>query len=311
MKRLIRRIIFGVVALVLMINTNALTALAVGLSRSESALLYVTGYEVTNGTIVPGEEFTLTLVLENFSSTVSAEHVMVVIDNPVGIVPEYGTVTQAYIDLVEPGTTKEVSFRYTSATDISASEIYFSAHATSDSYSTTTRLIIPVGRMTDFGVESYTVPEKCVVNKTEYVSAMVRNTGRIGVSNVVMVARSDGKDIASADIGAMSAGTSKTQYVGVTFSEEGQHTFELLLTYEDEAGQQKEYVISSERILVAADVETEVSDSQTQPGEDVTTQTAENNSGVSNVIAICVISILLVVVCCVILLLIYRRKHNA
>ena len=293
----------------MVIPAGSQTVYATGTGRAESALLYVTGYEVTNETITPGSEFTLTITLENFSSSVTAKNVMVVVGNPNGITPEYSTVSQTYLGQVGPKDTAEVSFRYTADTTIDAEELDFTAKVISDSYTTDTQIRIPVGRMVDFDVEECTVPETFVVDKTGYASAMVENLGKSGVNNVVMVARCDGKDVASANIGSISSGTSKTQSVSLKFDEEGQHTFELLLTYVDSDGINKEFVISSGLLKVISEEEQVVSDNQTQnSAEEQQIQQTEEGSGIGNFVLICISGILLIAVCCVILLLIYRRK---
>ena len=292
----------------MVIPAGSQTVYATGTGRAESALLYVTGYEVTNETITPGSEFTLTITLENFSSSVTAKNVMVVVGNPNGITPEYSTVSQTYLGQVGPKDTAEVSFRYTADTTIDAEELDFTAKVISDSYSTDTQIRIPVGRTVDFDVEECTVPETFVVDKTGYASAMVENLGKSGVNNVVMVARCDGQDVASANIGTMSAGTSKTQSVSLTFDKEGQHVYELVLTYVDSEGADKEFVIASGVLkVISAEKQANTENQQNVPEEQQIQQT-EEGSGIGNFVLICISGILLIAVCCVILLLIYRRK---
>lgn len=310
MKKLIKNMVLSLVAVVVMTVSAGNFTVSAAAGRAEAALLYVTGYEVTNESITPGSDFTLTVKLENFSSSVTARNVIVVITNPVGVAPEYGTVSQAYVKSVGPGDTTEVSFRYTAEATIQATQLNFTAYVTSDSFTTNAEMRIPVGRAVDFEVVDCILPEKIAVNKTEYVSAMIENLGSTGVSNVVMVVRCDGEVMASANIGTMSAGTSKTQSVGISFAEEGQHTLELLLTYTNSDGMNKEYVISSNILkVVAEETKSDAYGEQTVAADDANqTQNTQSGIGVGNIIMVCISGLLLISVCCVILLLIYRRK---
>lgn len=272
--------------------------------------LYVIGYEVTNETITPGSDFTLTVKLQNFSPVATAQRAIVVINNPEGVIPEYGTVSQAYLENIGPGDSVEVSFKYNTNTSIEAKSLNFTVNITSEAFWGTTQLRIPVGRMVDFETADVFIPETLILNKTEYLSAMIENLGSMGVSNVVMIARCDGEDIASSNIGTIAAGTIKTQSLSVVLQEEGQHTLELVLTYTNSDGENKEYVIASDIITVSKDIEeigqtSDLTETENQIGQSSNTQ---NSIGNNSIIIICICGILLIVVCCIILLLLYRRK---
>lgn len=313
-KRQISRILFGMCAVALMLTlllSNTVHAAKTGSStttqeKTEESLLYITDYSVTNETIIPGKEFTLKMTLKNFSSKVTAENIIVMIDNPEGVVPEYGTVSVEYIDSLAPKATKTLKFVYNADSKIEASELNFLVYASSDSFHTSTPIRIAVGKEGDIVVEEYTAPEKYVAGKTDYISALVENVSGGIVNNVVMVAMCDDKEIASATIGTMPAGASKTQYVSVTFDEPGQHSYELLLKYTDEEGTNKEYSIGSGMLIVSdAGVSNITNAGQSNVPEQQVTQ---DNSGANNFVIICTIGILLIAVCCVVLILLYRRK---
>ena len=313
MSKLVRRILLGISAMMvvaaLALSTPA-DAAKTGQSTveksEEESLLYVTDYSVTNETIIPGKEFTLKMTLKNFSSKVAANDIIVMIDNPDGVVPEYGSVSVEYIDTLAPKATKTLKFNYNADSEIEASELNYIVYTSSDSYNTSTPVRIAVGREGDVVVEEFTAPEKYEVGKTDYISALIENVSGKEVNNVVMVAKCDDAEVASATIGTMPIGVSKTQYVSVTFDEPGQHSYEVLLRYTDGEGVNKEFSIGSGMLTVS---ESNASgDAAVKPADTSTEQTMQNTFGASNIVIMCTIGVLMIAVCCVILILLYRRK---
>ena len=271
------------------------------------AQLYVVGYEVTNETIIPGNDFALKVQVKNQSADVTVRDAVVVITNPSGVIPEYGKVGTALIESMAPGSTEEICLRYSSDSDIKTTELNFTVGVFYDNLSTSAQIRIPVGKMTDFAVEKSSMPEKMVVGTVGYASAMVENLEETGVSNVVMVARCNGNDIASANIGTISAKTYKTQSVSLMFEQEGQYAVDLLLTYTNGAGENKEYTISSSIIQVVAEEKmTDNADGANAIPADK--QENEPEKGISNLLLFSISGVLLIGLCCVILILLYRRK---
>jgi len=271
------------------------------------AQLYVAGYEVTDTTIVPGNDFTLRVKVKNPSNDVTVKNVLVMITNPTGVIPQYGEVGTAVIESLEPGSIGEVSFRYSSDLNIKTSDLNFGVGVFYDNLSTSTQIRVPVGRMADFAVEEVSVPEQLIVGKAGYASAMMENLGETGVSNVVMVARCNGKDIATANIGTISAKTVKTQSFSLMFEEVGQYAVDLVLTYTNGEGQNKEFLMSS-GIVQVVEEEDFVKKNDPENAKPVDTSEPEQEEGNSNLLLLSVSGILLIGLCCVILILLYRRK---
>lgn len=280
------------------------------------AQLYVAGYEVTNEIIVPGNDFALKVKVKNQSEDVTVKNIMVVINNPTGVIPEYGKAGTAVIESLAPGSTEEVCFRYSSDADIKTSDLNFGVGIFYDNLTVTGQVRIPVGKMTDIAVENASMPEQLVVGQVGYASATIENLGDRGVSNVVMVARCDGENIASANIGTISAMTHKTQTIGLTFDKEGQYAVDLLLTYTNGEGESKEYTISSSIVQIIAEKESIDNNDdgkvnpveKPEPGEDPISE-PEPENGIDNILLLCVSGVLLIGLCCVILILLYRRKR--
>lgn len=289
----------------------AIDAPVVFADEENEALLYVTEYEVDNQTIIPGKEFTLKLKVENYSAYASAKNIVVMIDNPKGVVPEYGTVSVQYITSIGPKSSEEVVFKYKADEDLNATELDFGVFVSSDSGNTSTPLRLSVGREGDFVVDEFAVPEKFTVGKKEYVSALIENVSGKDLDNVVMVVKCDGEVLTSQSIGTMLSGVAKTQYVNILFEDggQGQHSYELLLSYTDGAGTSKEYIITSGMLTVNDKAnESETYDNTNNSNISINGEGEDSQTGVNSIVVICAIGILMIAVCCVVLLLIYRRK---
>ena len=83
---------------------------AQAINLENSPYIMVESYELSDEKIVPGEDFTLSLTLKNYSVSVTARDVLVNVENPGGIAPVYGTVSQTWVDEMGPGETATVSF---------------------------------------------------------------------------------------------------------------------------------------------------------------------------------------------------------
>ncbi len=309
MKKILERIGLGLITGLLFFVFEGKISVSASEIHTDDAMLLVTGYEVTNETITPGNDFTLTVKLSNFSKTEDAKNVFVVVSNPDGVAPKYGTVSQTYIESVGAGEETEVSFQYNSWANIQADALNFNVNVYDGESSSVTQLRVPVGRLVDFDVDDVTVPLEYATNRTEYVSARIMNLGNKGVSNVTMVARCNGQDVASTSIGTMSAGTAKTQSVSVTFDEKGTYSFDLVLTYVSGDGTSKEYTIFSDKITVREESGNSVSQSKPVENTDETEeQDLELKTQTQSIVVICVSGILLIAVCCIILLLLQKRK---
>ena len=175
MNSLLKRVLLGLTMSVgAHLLFGGLTASAAQM-QTPKPQVYIEGYEVTNESIMPGTDFTLTIKLKNYSTEVAAEEIVVSVSNPEGIVPEYGTVSMTYLDKIEPNTSAEVKLKYSANADIRNSELNFNVTVGNSENASGAQLRIPVGRLTDFEVEKSTIPENVTAKKTSYASVMVEN----------------------------------------------------------------------------------------------------------------------------------------
>ena len=136
-------------------------------SASGAPLLTVEKYEVTEGKIVPGNDFTLTLTLKNNGSE-PADDMLLNVDNPSGVAPVYGTTSQVFVKSIQPGEKKDISIDYNSFLSITGEVLEF--RITIVGYNNNYVLLrIPTGSDSPFSVLSSSIPSE--IQKGERVNA--------------------------------------------------------------------------------------------------------------------------------------------
>lgn len=210
-------------------------------------------YEITNEKIVPGEDFTLKIVLKNYNTRYPATGVLIDISNPAGVAPVYGTVSQMYIGDIGAGESKEVEIEYNSWTTIVSDTLDFNVTVVSDTNTNYIVLRAPVGADSPFSILSATAPASVEVYGLATLSLTFKVLGEERVKDVVLTATSDGQLIGSSQIGIISPGITKTQQLLLSFVEIGEHTVDLNLEYVDETGQKKVVPVTTTIITVIED----------------------------------------------------------
>lgn len=230
------RIMAAVMAAVLLLGTNAMDAFAAE-AVAAAPMVVIDKYEVTDEKIVPGEDFTLTITLTNYNPTATAKEVLLDIDNPDGVAPVYGTVSQVFVGDIGPGESKEISLEYNSWTTIITNTLDFYVTVITSMNQNYIVLRVPAGSDSPFSVLSANVPESVVVNENLSLSVAFQVLGEDNVSNVALTVYHDGQQIADSQIGILTPGVTKTQQVSMSLPETGEYALELALEYMDTAGQ--------------------------------------------------------------------------
>ena len=120
---------FATLCVILISNHSVTWAASV---QGNSPMLMVDKYTVENEKIVPGQDFTLTLTLKNYSNTNTATNIMLNVENPEGVAPVYGTTSQVFVGTLGPEKTKEVSIKYRSWASIQDESLDFTLTIVSD-----------------------------------------------------------------------------------------------------------------------------------------------------------------------------------
>ena len=244
-------------------ETDVLTGTQVALSEP---LIVVDYYEITNEKIVPGEDFTLKMVLKNYSTVASATGVLIDISNPAGVAPVYGSVSQMFIGDIGAGESKEVVVDYNSWTTILGNTLDFNVTIVSDTKQNYVVLRVPVGADSPFSILNASAPASVEVYSLATLSLTFKVLGEERVKDVVLTAYENEQLIGTSQIGIISPGLTKTQQLLLSFVEKGEHTVDLKLEYVDETGQKKITPVTSTVITVVD----ETVDPGTNPGPVVT-----------------------------------------
>lgn len=217
-------------------------------------LIVVDYYEITNEKIVPGEDFTLKMVLRNHSTVASATGVLIDISNPTGVAPVYGSVSQMFIGDIGAGESKEVVIDYNSWTTIVGNTLDFNVTIVSDTKQNYVVLRVPVGADSPFSILNASAPSSVEIYGLATLSLTFKVLGEDRVKDVVLTAYEGDQLIGTSQIGIISPGLTKTQQLLLSFIEKGEHTVDLSLEYVDETGQKKIVPVTSTLITVVDEV---------------------------------------------------------
>ena len=226
------------------------------INLESSPYIMVESYELSNEKIIPGEDFTLTITLKNYSLSASAKNVLVDISNPAGIAPVYGTVSQTWVEKMGPGETATVSFDYTSSMDIKGDYLDFYVTMVGEVTNYIT-MRVPVGSDSPFSVLAVNIPEQVGISGNSSASVSFRVLGDENVRNVSLEFTLDGESISKSTVGILMAGTTRTQSISVAGIAPGRFNASLILYYDDEADQTQSVIVGSATVQVIDDTKTE------------------------------------------------------
>ena len=260
-------------------------------------LVVVDSYKVTNEKIVPGEDFTLTIVLKNYNMTNAATGVLIDIINPYGVAPVYGTVSQLYIGDIGPGESKEVVLDYNSWTSIVSDTLDFSVTIVTNTNQNYITLRVPAGSDSPFSILNVSTVEEIEMGSYAPISVSFEVLGKDIVKDVALIATLNGENIANSTIGNMTPGSTKSQQLLVNFGTVGDHAVDLELEYTDEAGQKQRAEVSTAIFKVV-----EKGFVSVEPGQ------VDEGSGANNILLLGVSGMLVLVIFLVVVIVI--RKNN-
>lgn len=204
--------------------------------KNEFPFISVETYSVTKDKIIPGSDFTLTLVLRNNSLTTPARNVVIGVDCPAGVSPKYGTAAQAYFKEIAKDDVVEVSFEFSTVEEIYSYYLDFSITVFCDDSNNALVLRIPVGTDSPFNITNVAVDENGIEGGSASASVSFKVIGIDYVKDVVLTALFDGVEVNSISIGSLSPGTSKSQLIAVPLYSFGEHEISFSLSYEDSTG---------------------------------------------------------------------------
>lgn len=253
------------------LHTNASQVHATAVVEREPYIV-VDNYTLSDESIIPGGEFTLTLELRNPSETATAHDILVDITNPTGFSPIYGTVSQVFVGDMGPKEKATISFTYEAEEYISSDKVDFEVTILSAGNTNYVVLRTPVGTDKPLTVAAITMPSVVYVGAMNSALLDFRVVGRESVSNVNVSLECDGAVIGSSQFGTIIAGSTKTQSVSFTLSEPGEKQIDIYLEYMDAKGEVK-YDFAGTQLV---DVNEKMADSTVVGGNAITEINTDN-----------------------------------
>lgn len=205
----------------------------------EEPIVIVSSYKVSNDIVVPGEKFDLILELENKDKNDATTGLLVNINFPEGITTVYPSLTQVYIDSLNPGEKRKVTFNLNASQYYQRPTIAFGVTISSETRSNYVNVFLPVELNTSpFKILSKTVPEEVGAGEKIAVSLSFKSLLDEKLSDVILSVFVDDekKPVTTAGIGNLFAGASKTQDVTFFIYEAGKHTVRYELSYATSEG---------------------------------------------------------------------------
>ena len=216
--------------------------MAAPVTSASSAVVGIRSYEVLEGSLNPGEEITLKIVLENNSKVMAAENVVLTYEVEGNkMFPIYGEGNQVYVGNIEATGTKAVELSLMVAKDYRADMVimnigmdYVSAGTIVTNHVT---LNIPAYGLGKLVSESVVVASNATVGVNSLVSIRCKNEGTTDISDAKLIidgnVEEESKEI---PLPILSAGKTCTQDYYVRFAESGIQNIQLTYQYTDNQG---------------------------------------------------------------------------
>lgn len=255
MKNKIFKRLFAVLLAMLFICSKTVTAFADTTETEVDVLdpyIMVDGYKISDDRIVAGESFTLTLYLKNYSTVRTAREVIIDIENPSGVAPIYGTVSQIFLGDIKPQETREVSFEYDTYEEGMGEFLQFSVAIVSDTRANYVKLRVPASLDTVFGVVNTSMVTENYAGLSTSASMSFRVLGEESVGNIELRVEYNGETIGRSQVGSVTAGMTKTQSVSFVLKQPGEYALDFYLDYVSEAGKSETEYLGSKVLTIKA-----------------------------------------------------------
>lgn len=241
MKKLMKMILCSMLMLCTILISDRMV-MAAPVTSASSAVIGIRSYEVLEGSLNPGEEVTLKLVLENNSKVMAAENVVLTYDADGNkIFPVYGEGNQVYVGNIEASGTKTIELSLMVAKDYHADMVVMNInmdYVTAGTIVTNNvTLNIPAYVLGKLVSESVVVASNATVGVNSLVSIRCKNEGTSDISDAKLIVEGmveeNSKEIV---LPILSAGKTYTQDYNVRFAESGIQTIQLSYQYTDKQG---------------------------------------------------------------------------
>lgn len=204
---------------------------------SNEPYITVSSYEITNGKIIPGEPFELTIAFQNTDEQQLVRDVLVTVTSNDGISAVYPSVSQVLIGDIGPETIVTETFKMMAPKTYE--EELASFYITINTYTRSNYVIISAPVEIDsscFNVITASVPDTAEANQVVTPSINFKVSSNDNMSNVLMRVTVDDVLYDESAIGNMRAGATKNQSTSIYIGATGKHYIAIELAGTDSNG---------------------------------------------------------------------------
>lgn len=228
------------VTLVVVMLMAAIAAPAMAETRPAVIL---TGYELVDGQLAPGDRAVIQVDVLNASTESQVDNVLVTYtSDDAAVYPVAGKTNQVYIGEIDAGETVSITLELmVSANAGKVSFLRFMFEYSNEHYadfSNTTVLTLPLtGGTGTFQVQNISIPESATFGNRVHIGVDYVNSGTSSVQNVVMHIKGNiSEDQQQVEVGTVAAGESGRLDAYVVPLKMGQNELLVNFTYEDSSG---------------------------------------------------------------------------
>lgn len=218
-------------------------------AESREPRLMITGFEITNDYVIPGEDFVLSLTVKNMNTKNVTESILISGSTKNGeIVPSYGMSNQAYISRLEPEEETTIEFNFHVQEQVEQYNVimefsfdfvgeFYDNGGDLYHYGSVATVAIPIGGIGTLNVNDLSVVEQGIVGTPIRINSHLENSGKLLLEDIVLHISGDVKDgEKNIAVGSIEAGGKKFDEVYVDSAMEGKNNISIYYTYKDEDG---------------------------------------------------------------------------
>lgn len=203
----------------------------------------VTAYEIVEGTVANGEEFTIKVQLTNMNKYASAYNIVTAMNsynNNIVITEEKSNLV--YFETIAAGETVEflmsckmLDVEDNGLTVLAFDSTYYNAYGYQ--YTVESKVALAVENQAQLEIPTIVVSENAVVGANALVSVRYSNTGKAKLKNIRMKIDGNIEDAQKVvDLGSLDAGAQKYIDYYVTLKETGNQKLQISFEYQDKGG---------------------------------------------------------------------------
>ena len=238
----ISTMILAILLCILAFGSIKANASEIGLQELPPRLV-IDSYEISEGQLIPGAEFTLKLTIHNTNPHIAAENVMLsYYSNDTTVYPVFGESNQKFVGQIDGGKSAQVELHMSVAKAVNKEVATINialeyASSKSNASNMQSSLMLPISANCNMEVSSLSVAKSTTVGAKSLVSVVYVNNGLVEIKNATMHLSGDILDNQTTiALGDLTAGAQAMKDCYVNFQKEGEQKLLISFTYEDGEG---------------------------------------------------------------------------